>query len=88
MLAPEVIVIGAGPSGIALAHSLKCKLGFDDFTVSVVTMGAARIGTELGSRSMTRRMALEAHGEQIPILACRYKTTWLLYTLLGETDRG
>jgi len=31
---PEVIVIGAGPSGIALAHTLKHKLGFNDFTVS------------------------------------------------------
>ncbi|KAJ5668457.1 uncharacterized protein N7477_007027 [Penicillium maclennaniae] len=29
---PEVIVIGTGPSGIALAHTLKHKLGFDDFT--------------------------------------------------------
>ncbi|PLB50096.1 monooxygenase [Aspergillus steynii IBT 23096] len=32
MATPEVIVIGAGPSGIALAHTLKHKLGFDDFT--------------------------------------------------------
>lgn len=30
----SVIVIGAGPSGIALAHTLKHKLGFNDFTVS------------------------------------------------------
>ncbi|KIX00872.1 uncharacterized protein Z518_09937 [Rhinocladiella mackenziei CBS 650.93] len=30
---PEVIVIGAGPSGIALAHTLKHKLGFHDFTI-------------------------------------------------------
>lgn len=34
MTSPEVIVIGAGPSGIALAHALKQKLGFHDFTVS------------------------------------------------------
>lgn len=34
MASPEIIVIGAGPSGIALAHTLKHKLGFDDFTVS------------------------------------------------------
>lgn len=34
MNSPDVIVIGAGPSGIALAHTLKHKLGFDDFTVS------------------------------------------------------
>ena len=29
----NAIIIGAGPSGIAMAHSLKYKLGFDDFTV-------------------------------------------------------
>jgi len=34
MQSPEVIVIGAGPSGIALAHTLKHRLGFRDFTVS------------------------------------------------------
>lgn len=34
MESPEIIVIGAGPSGIALAHTLKHKLGFNDFTVS------------------------------------------------------
>jgi cation diffusion facilitator CzcD-associated flavoprotein CzcO len=34
MQSPEIIVIGAGPSGIALAHTLKHKLGFADFTVS------------------------------------------------------
>lgn len=34
MTGPEVIIIGAGPSGIALGHTLKHKLGFADFTVS------------------------------------------------------
>ncbi|KAJ5683439.1 hypothetical protein N7462_006604 [Penicillium macrosclerotiorum] len=29
----EIIVIGAGPSGIALAHTIKHKLGFHDFTI-------------------------------------------------------
>jgi hypothetical protein len=29
----NAIIIGAGPSGIAMAHSLKFKLGFDSFTV-------------------------------------------------------
>ncbi|KAL2826262.1 hypothetical protein BDW59DRAFT_171915 [Aspergillus cavernicola] len=33
MESPEVIVIGSGPSGIALAHTLKHKLGFHDFTI-------------------------------------------------------
>ena len=31
----NAIIIGAGPSGIAMAHSLKHKLGFDSFTVYV-----------------------------------------------------
>ncbi|GKZ27870.1 hypothetical protein AbraCBS73388_006207, partial [Aspergillus brasiliensis] len=30
---PELIVIGAGPSGIALAYTLKHRLGFRDFTL-------------------------------------------------------
>jgi uncharacterized NAD(P)/FAD-binding protein YdhS len=30
----SAIIIGAGPSGIAMAHKLKQKLGFNDFTVS------------------------------------------------------
>jgi cation diffusion facilitator CzcD-associated flavoprotein CzcO len=29
----NAIIIGGGPSGIALAHTLKCRLGFDDFEV-------------------------------------------------------
>jgi 2-polyprenyl-6-methoxyphenol hydroxylase-like FAD-dependent oxidoreductase len=32
----EIIIIGAGPSGIALAHTLKHRLGFNDFTVSLL----------------------------------------------------
>jgi len=31
----DAIIIGAGPSGIAMAHTLKHKLGFNDFTVRV-----------------------------------------------------
>ncbi|KAF2111919.1 hypothetical protein BDV96DRAFT_526304 [Lophiotrema nucula] len=33
MSSPDVIVIGAGPSGISMAYTLKHKLGFDDFTI-------------------------------------------------------
>ena len=29
----DAIIIGAGPSGIAMAHKLKQKLGFEKFTV-------------------------------------------------------
>lgn len=35
--APNVIILGAGPSGIATAHKLKSDLGFDDFLVSRYT---------------------------------------------------
>lgn len=31
---PSAIIIGAGPSGISLAHTLKYKMGFEDFMVS------------------------------------------------------
>lgn len=31
----DAIIIGAGPSGIAMAHKLKQKLGFEDFTASL-----------------------------------------------------
>lgn len=34
MSSPEIIIIGAGVSAIALAHTLKQKMGFEDFTVS------------------------------------------------------
>jgi hypothetical protein len=33
---PEAIIIGAGPSGIAMAHTMKNKLGYNDFMVSYV----------------------------------------------------
>ena len=29
----NVVILGAGPSGIAMAHTLKHKLGLDDFLV-------------------------------------------------------
>jgi cation diffusion facilitator CzcD-associated flavoprotein CzcO len=29
----DAIIIGAGPSGIAMAHTLKYKYGFNDFVV-------------------------------------------------------
>lgn len=29
----DAIIIGAGPSGIAIAHKLKHELGFDDFII-------------------------------------------------------
>ncbi|KAI9045671.1 uncharacterized protein KD926_008089 [Aspergillus affinis] len=33
MLDAEVIIVGAGPSSIALAHTLKHKVGLNDFTI-------------------------------------------------------
>jgi thioredoxin reductase len=32
----NAIIIGAGPSGIAMAHKLRQKLGFKNFVVSLV----------------------------------------------------
>lgn len=29
----DAIIIGAGPSGIAMAYKLKHELGFEDFTI-------------------------------------------------------
>ena len=29
----DAIIIGGGPSGIAMAYKLKHKLGFNDFTI-------------------------------------------------------
>ena len=33
MAAVSAIIIGAGPSGIAMAHKMKHELGFEDFTI-------------------------------------------------------
>lgn len=32
-MAVTAIIVGAGPSGIAMAHKMKHELYFDDFTV-------------------------------------------------------
>lgn len=32
-MAPTTIIIGAGVGAIAMAHTLKCKLGYTDFEV-------------------------------------------------------
>lgn len=37
----DAIIIGAGPSGIAMVHSLKHKIGFNNFTVSEWPQGVA-----------------------------------------------
>ncbi|KAJ8080125.1 hypothetical protein PM082_016953 [Marasmius tenuissimus] len=33
LTSPDVIIIGAGPSGISMAYTLKHQYGFDDFTI-------------------------------------------------------
>lgn len=33
MSAPNTIIIGGGVAAIAMAHTLKCKLGYNDFAV-------------------------------------------------------
>lgn len=32
-MAETIIIVGAGPSGIAMAHKLKHELGFEDFII-------------------------------------------------------
>lgn len=52
---PEIIIIGTGPSGIALAHTLKHKLGFDDFTVSVQEAGVMQTTSEICGNLVLRQ---------------------------------
>lgn len=37
MAKPKVIILGGGVAAIAMAHTLKCKLGLSNFTVSVLS---------------------------------------------------
>lgn len=36
MARPKVIILGGGVAAIAMAHTLKWKLGLSNFTVSVI----------------------------------------------------
>lgn len=36
MTVTNTIIIGAGVSGIAMAHTLKCELGYTDFEVGSI----------------------------------------------------
>lgn len=70
----NAIIIGAGPSGIAMAHKLKQKLGFDDFMVCCDFSTFHRLFLQYlltTDRSMRNWMERVAHGEPI-------------YTLDGE----
>lgn len=43
----DAVIIGAGPSGIAMAHKLKQKLGFENFTVGLTDPAAKPYLTRL-----------------------------------------
>jgi len=36
MAPPKTIIVGAGVAGIAMSHTLKWKLGYNDFEVSII----------------------------------------------------
>lgn len=74
----EIIIVGAGPSSIALAHTLKHKLGFEDFTVSALPSSQYRIqeiNILTAFRYTKRRRGQEGYGGQTRILECEYKSS-------------
>lgn len=38
MSSPKTIIVGAGVAGIAMAHTLKVKLGYSDFEVRLIVI--------------------------------------------------
>jgi NADH dehydrogenase FAD-containing subunit len=36
MAPPKTIIVGAGVAGIAMGHTLKWKLGYNNFEVSII----------------------------------------------------
>ncbi len=68
----DAIIIGAGPSGIAMAHSLKHKLNINNFTVRAQSCFANFYILFAFLTSILRytrsSMDLEALGEKILIL--------------------
>lgn len=49
---PNVIAIGAGPSGIALAYAMKVGLGFDNFMVSLAPWKSVTVLINFGSEDL------------------------------------
>jgi cation diffusion facilitator CzcD-associated flavoprotein CzcO len=73
MPAKNTIIIGAGVSGIAMAHTLRCRLGYTDFEVysgsTIMTVVADSL-----SRSLRSAIPLEARGKSIHILDGKSQT--------------
>lgn len=62
MAAKNTIIIGAGVSGIAMAHTLRCRLGYTDFEVSAYCRITAFM-TDNFSRSLKSVIQLEVLGK-------------------------
>lgn len=86
----DAIIIGAGPSGIAMAHSLKHKLGFDNFAVRDAILELLLLLLIRSNRSTRNWMARAVHGEQIHILDGKLMrnldTTLLTFLLCSGCD--
>jgi NADH dehydrogenase FAD-containing subunit len=71
---PNVIVLGAGAAGIAMAHQLRYGLGFDNFMVSKyslskkIYLSISVLNADPYHRYMRRTLESEAHGFKTPIL--------------------
>ncbi|KMU75446.1 hypothetical protein CISG_05081 [Coccidioides immitis RMSCC 3703] len=62
---PTVIVIGAGPSGICIAHEMKHNMGFDDFMVQDEIPASSICLFNLHARSMKNWTGPGEHGGPI-----------------------
>lgn len=71
---PNVIVLGAGAAGIAMAHQLRYGLGFDNFMVSKsplsekIHLSVSILNAHPYHRYMRRILESEAHGFKTLIL--------------------
>ena len=71
---PNVIVLGAGAAGIAMAHQLRYGLRYDNFMVSClplskkIQLSSSIPRADLYHRYMRRTLESEAHGFKILIL--------------------
>lgn len=68
MTTTNTIIVGAGVSGIAMAHTLKCRLGYTDFEASSNMIQQANAMVDNFLRSLKNAIPLEALGKPIHIL--------------------
>lgn len=67
---PKTIIVGGGVGAIAMAHTLKCKLGYTNFEVRLQGVCILKFTTPdiCLNRSTTSEKAWEEPGRQTPIL--------------------